>query len=390
MSAEKNLLLSTGLVVCKYGSERAIYRIILSGHDLRPIVALLQGGFGMDCKQAAGLISEYIDGVLEGRFRRQVDAHLRVCPECRRELELLRSVVACAGDVETVNPPSNLKARIMGSVAGCQEVRGLLPGYVDGELAPSEVGTVEQHAAVCRQCANEIDSLRILVRESGLLPVVEPPSGLRERIAAATTDRRTALGWLTELLGARSRQWAFGAAAAALVVSAFVSRAPQIPVTGQGASSYGHSRTARVTVTPQTPRPSVGRAAPVVVASRRPDVPQVEAESIDTAQTTAMPAELPSVPEIERPEPAPIVVAKLPEPQPAVEPESAKPDPASSSPVVKKEAPKMERDPLVKIAVVPPAVSSDNGEWIRQMKTSPVMQIDDSGKTGVRTTDPRF
>jgi hypothetical protein len=61
------------------------------------------------------------------------------------------------------------------------------------------------------------------------------------------------------------------------------------------------------------------------------------------------------------------------------------------SPAPVKAAPRTsERDPLVKVAVSPPVVSSDNGEWIRQVRRSSAIQSRESGNTAMKSSEERL
>ena len=51
-------------------------------------------------------LSEYIDGELEPSERRDLDAHLAVCVECRTDLAALRAVVTRAGSLSDTPPAS--------------------------------------------------------------------------------------------------------------------------------------------------------------------------------------------------------------------------------------------------------------------------------------------
>jgi len=50
-------------------------------------------------------LSAYLDGELSAGERREVAAHLEVCEECRRELDVLTRLDAVLGRLETAAPP---------------------------------------------------------------------------------------------------------------------------------------------------------------------------------------------------------------------------------------------------------------------------------------------
>ena len=53
----------------------------------------------------AGALSRYLDGDLDARERRALEAHVRDCPRCRRELELLAETVRALGSLEADTTP---------------------------------------------------------------------------------------------------------------------------------------------------------------------------------------------------------------------------------------------------------------------------------------------
>jgi anti-sigma factor RsiW len=66
----------------------------------------------------------------------------------------------------------------------CDEVREILPGYVDADLHP--VGEVEVHLAGCAECSVILASYRDTIARLAALPHGDPapPSGLVARIVA--------------------------------------------------------------------------------------------------------------------------------------------------------------------------------------------------------------
>jgi anti-sigma factor RsiW len=64
--------------------------------------------------------------------------------------------------------------------------------YTDGVIAPDDAVTVEQHVASCAECAADIAFLHHSLATLRSAPPVEPPSGLRDAILAATVGKPTA------------------------------------------------------------------------------------------------------------------------------------------------------------------------------------------------------
>ena len=175
-------------------------------------------------------------------------------------LSLLQSALA------PVEPPASLRYRIFESVREaraqerrCAQVSGLLSAYVDGELTTKQVGLVEAHVSFCDRCAQELQALRMIVGAAGTVTPIEPPAGLRTRIAAAIADQSgeslvgSMLRGLRTALQPVSARWAAGAAVAALAVALVISM-PQAPkqagVAPVARKPLAPAPSARVAITP--------------------------------------------------------------------------------------------------------------------------------------------
>jgi anti-sigma factor RsiW len=55
---------------------------------------------GLVCREAIGLVSEYLEGTLTRRQRRRLEAHLAKCPNCSQYLEQIRTTIATSGRIE--------------------------------------------------------------------------------------------------------------------------------------------------------------------------------------------------------------------------------------------------------------------------------------------------
>lgn len=73
----------------------------------------------------------------------------------------------------------------------CDEVWDLLSVYADGEATPEETAMVENHIAVCADCARDLKFMQSTALVLQDAPEVEPPADLREAIFAATINRPT-------------------------------------------------------------------------------------------------------------------------------------------------------------------------------------------------------
>lgn len=68
------------------------------------------------CRQVEPLLSELEDGTLDEARTRAVRGHLLACAECRARAEALRQIVAAAGTLAAIDPPSALWDRIAARV----------------------------------------------------------------------------------------------------------------------------------------------------------------------------------------------------------------------------------------------------------------------------------
>ncbi len=92
----------------------------------------------------------------------------------------------------------------------CKCVSQKLGGYLDGELAGSEMLALRNHLNRCDACAEEAESLRSLKSALSNLPCASPPEGLEERLLAAVrlesrpvfAPRRLGFYWTTALAAA--------------------------------------------------------------------------------------------------------------------------------------------------------------------------------------------
>jgi anti-sigma factor RsiW len=57
----------------------------------------------------------------------------------------------------------------------CQQLRGLLSPYVDGQLSRSQSGRIEGHLATCEACHRDLHSLRATVDLLHRVPMVSQP-----------------------------------------------------------------------------------------------------------------------------------------------------------------------------------------------------------------------
>jgi len=68
----------------------------------------------MTCSETRELLSAWLDQALDDHERERIEAHLAGCPECRRELEGLRSTVSLLSRVEHARAPLGFVDKVMG------------------------------------------------------------------------------------------------------------------------------------------------------------------------------------------------------------------------------------------------------------------------------------
>jgi len=93
----------------------------------------------MRCPEASETMSMHLDSALSAEEERALEGHLRECPECRRELELIQRVDGLLRDAQLRQPAPHFVSRVMVRVERDRQramwVRGaliLLLGVVTG------------------------------------------------------------------------------------------------------------------------------------------------------------------------------------------------------------------------------------------------------------------
>ncbi|MGD9034470.1 MAG: zf-HC2 domain-containing protein [Desulfobacteraceae bacterium] len=78
----------------------------------------------------------------------------------------------------------------------CAEIKERLSAYVDDVLDAESKAVVEEHLSTCRDCQQEMVSLKALVRELGSLESVEPPRDFLDQLH----ERIEARSWFSKIL----------------------------------------------------------------------------------------------------------------------------------------------------------------------------------------------
>jgi len=71
----------------------------------------------MHCTKATRLVQLYIDKQLERDQIQAFEAHLSVCPVCRKELSIFEEITCVLAGIELITEPANLTANVMRRVA---------------------------------------------------------------------------------------------------------------------------------------------------------------------------------------------------------------------------------------------------------------------------------
>ncbi|MBN1426539.1 zf-HC2 domain-containing protein [Candidatus Fermentibacteria bacterium] len=66
----------------------------------------------MHCRIVRARLSEFLDSYLNPRHREELEAHLKVCPECRQLAREMRRVRDVLGDLDQIAPSATLASRI--------------------------------------------------------------------------------------------------------------------------------------------------------------------------------------------------------------------------------------------------------------------------------------
>ena len=67
----------------------------------------------LTCQRAVELMTEYLEGGLDGPRRERFEAHLHHCDACTRYLEQLRATIDVLGRVEAVPPDESVREELV-------------------------------------------------------------------------------------------------------------------------------------------------------------------------------------------------------------------------------------------------------------------------------------
>lgn len=66
----------------------------------------------MNCKRIKTLLNSYLDGELDSSLRKEMEAHVRKCSACKRELEELRKVISRVKDLPDIEVPEGFYSKV--------------------------------------------------------------------------------------------------------------------------------------------------------------------------------------------------------------------------------------------------------------------------------------
>lgn len=293
-------------------------------------------------------------------------------------------------------------------MADCSRIENLLGEYIDGELSGSDFIDVENHLSVCADCRAELAALRMLITASNEIEAVQPPTELRMRIAAATTQKERGGGlWVAlreRFFSFRPIAWAGGAGLAALALMLVVSF-------GRISEPTKQIATQPKPAVPVTASPTLPQTAPERIASAEPipakasvAAPRTLARRVASKKSANRPAVVAFVPKtivVPKTEAARPIVAEIKKTEDAAEQSIVVDDTTTAQtmadlPVTDTDtktvadSQKSQNPDLTRIASSP-AISNDNAEeWIEEMKSKAAMQRKGRPSNVVSVINARF
>ncbi len=120
------------------------------------------------CEEIRPLIPDFHDGEIKDKeLYNKISKHLKVCEDCRAELEQLEAlskIVKKYFNVEEFD--KNYKAtefvvNKLDEIQYCNNVRDKISVYVDNELPEEDRLIVEKHLKHCKMCYRDYDNLKL-------------------------------------------------------------------------------------------------------------------------------------------------------------------------------------------------------------------------------------
>ncbi|MFZ4794895.1 MAG: hypothetical protein ACOYLN_12265 [Blastocatellia bacterium] len=181
----------------------------------------------MECVIFQDLMTDYLEGELDGCRRAECAAHRLVCRECRGLFEDVQATVVALRTIggERGLLPSELPDRILaattaGEMNGCREFDRLLAEYFDGVILAPTYQTFQHHFIVCANCrrlisgieeaialCHEIREERIEMAPSLPGRIVEVMVGEVGEARATVAIVESASSWFDQMVAMGDRVW---------------------------------------------------------------------------------------------------------------------------------------------------------------------------------------
>lgn len=137
-----------------------------------------------NCEQIQALLSGYVDDELKREDFAQVEAHLRTCADCRKELENLQTLVTASAALAIAEPPEEIWDDFLDNVYNRIERR---TGWTVFLLGLSLIAALGVYSFVVLPWATPGIKIATAAPIGGIGILFI--SVLRERIAIAKTDK---------------------------------------------------------------------------------------------------------------------------------------------------------------------------------------------------------
>lgn len=96
----------------------------------------------MDCSRTRDLLPDYSVEILDVRTHREVDAHLQICADCRKELRVLDSVMTLVETHGALEPPVGLFNGVRNRIEAGDFVRQRPAWWVVFLTRPARIGAM--------------------------------------------------------------------------------------------------------------------------------------------------------------------------------------------------------------------------------------------------------
>jgi len=181
----------------------------------------------IECVTFQDLMTDYLEGELDGRRRAECAAHRLFCRECRGLFEdvqatvvALRTIGGERGLLPMELPDRILAATTAGEMNGCREFDRLLAEYFDGVILAPTYQTFQHHFIICADCRRLISGIEEAIalcheiREERIEMAPSLPGRIVEVMVgeagkALSTDglAESASSWFDQMVAMGDRVW---------------------------------------------------------------------------------------------------------------------------------------------------------------------------------------